>query len=83
MTTAIAPTLHDGATLASPANHARVTIARRVGGRWHEHSVPAADLSYAVRHLAGRADVYLSWNCFRTRRRTVGFRCVERGAVSG
>jgi hypothetical protein len=73
-------TAYDGAALTGPEDHARVlhtgglgrvTLAWRDGGRWREHSVPAADLAYAVRHLAGRDDVYLSQNRFRTRRRTV------------
>jgi hypothetical protein len=55
--------LHDG-------GRGRVTIARILpGGRWHQWSVPAAELAYAVRDLAGRYDVFLTQNRFWTRRR--------------
>lgn len=52
-----------------------MTIARRAkrlgGGTWRETSVPVQDLSYAVRQLAGKLDVYLTQNRFFGRRRLV------------
>jgi len=55
-----------------PAGIGRVTIARRLpAGAWREASVAVSDLGYAVRHLAGTADVYLSQNRFVPRRRLV------------
>jgi hypothetical protein len=62
----------DHARALHPAGRGRVTLARRLqGGGWRETSVPVADLAYAVRHLAGEPDAYLTQNRFFGHRRLV------------
>jgi hypothetical protein len=65
----------DHALALHPAGLGRVNIAHRLqggqGGGWRETSVPVADLAYAVRHLAGEPDAYLTQNRFFGRRRLV------------
>jgi hypothetical protein len=62
----------DHALALHPAGLGRVSIARRLqGGGWRETSLPVGDLAYAVRHLAGEPDVYLTQNRFLGRRRLV------------
>jgi hypothetical protein len=49
-----------------------VTLAiRRPSGAWHEQSIVIEDLAYAVRHLHGEYDVYLTQNRFFGHRRLV------------
>ena len=61
----------DHASILHPAGRGRVTIARKADGRWRETSVPVSDITYAVRHLQGEQDVYLTQNRFHGRRRLV------------
>ena len=49
----------------------RITLAQRDSSSWREQSFPVADLNYAVRHLAGGTDLYLTQNRFLGRRRLV------------
>jgi hypothetical protein len=66
----ITPTDH--ALALHPAGRGRVTLARRLdGGGWCERSVPVGDLAYAVRHLGGEHDVYLTQNRFFGPRRVI------------
>jgi hypothetical protein len=59
----------DHAMVLHPAELGRVTIARRLAsGAWREASVPVSDLPYAVRQFQGEHDVYLTQNCFFSRR---------------
>lgn len=54
-----------------PGAPGRVTIARRIDGRWREQSVPVCDLAYAVRALAGAPDTYITQNRFWGQRRRI------------
>jgi hypothetical protein len=68
-------------SVASPADHAlalheggrgRVTIAQALPGRrWREQSIPVADLGYALRHMVGTRDAYITQNRFYGPRRRV------------